>query len=129
MLLTVVFADRIPVRPPFEQIVSIPYWACDMKNTSLMTLTIIPHNHEIGSAGVRSMVKKVIDIIIDGNTGKISVHLDGYPQEECSQLARKLAGNNTLIPTEGDVRELNRSKKKHSKNEEKVAEKEEVKNE
>jgi hypothetical protein len=75
------------------------------------------------------MVKKVIDVIIDGNTGKISVHLDGYPQEECSELARKLAGNNTLIPTEGDIRVPHRSKKKNSTNEEKVAEKEEVKNE
>jgi hypothetical protein len=94
-----------------------------------MALSIILHNHQIGIDDGRYMVKKVIEVIIDGNTGKISVYLDGYPQEECSELARKLAGNNTLIPTEGDIRVPRRSKKKNSTNEEKVAEKEELKNE
>ena len=49
------------------------------------------------------MAKKTIDVIIDKVTGKISVHVDGYPQKECSELAKKLAGNNSLIPIDGDI--------------------------
>ncbi len=49
------------------------------------------------------MAKKSVDIIIDKKTGKISVHVDGYPQKECSALAKKLAGKNILIPVEGDI--------------------------
>ncbi len=75
------------------------------------------------------MAKKVIDVIIDGNTGKISVHVDGYPMEECSRLAKKLAGNNILIPTKGDVVEPDISVHESNKSEEKEAQKEEVKHE
>ena len=46
------------------------------------------------------MAKKVIDIVIDGNTGKITIHVDGYEHEACTELARKLAGSNVLIPKE-----------------------------
>ncbi len=75
------------------------------------------------------MAKKVIDVIIDGNTGKISVHVDGYPMEECSRLAKKLAGNNILIPTKGDVVEPDISDHESNTSEEKEAQKEEVKHE
>ena len=75
------------------------------------------------------MAKKVIDVIIDGNTGKISVHVDGYPMEECSRLAKKLAGNNILIPTKGDVVEPDISGHESNTSEEKEAQKEEVKHE
>lgn len=74
------------------------------------------------------MAKKVIDVIIDGNTGKISIHVDGYPIEECTRLAKKLAGNNILIPTKGDVREPDRSVQNTNTAEEE-AQKEEVKHE
>ena len=75
------------------------------------------------------MAKKVIDVIIDGNTGKISIHVDGYPLEECSRLAKKLAGNNILIPTKGDVAEPDFSVHKSNTAEEEEAQKEEVKHE
>ena len=75
------------------------------------------------------MAKKVIDVIIDGNTGKISIHVDGYPMEECSRLAKKLAGNNILIPTKGDVIEPSVVVQKNSTSGEEAIQKEEVKHE
>jgi len=73
------------------------------------------------------MAKKVIDIVIDGNTGKISVHVDGYEHEACIELARKLAGSNALIPTKGELTLPERSRKKEAKREQKDEQKEEVK--
>ena len=75
------------------------------------------------------MAKKVIDVIIDGNTGKISIHVDGYPMEECSRLAKKLAGNNILIPTKGDVIDPSVIVQKNSTSREEAIQKEEVKHE
>ncbi len=75
------------------------------------------------------MAKKVIDVIIDGNTGKISIHVDGYPLEECSRLAKKLAWNNILIPTKGDVAEPDFSVHESNTAEEEESQKEEVKHE
>lgn len=71
------------------------------------------------------MAKKTIDVIIDGNTGKISIHVDGYETDLCSELARKLIGNNILIPASGDVSEPIRNNKK-SFSKEKVKGKEEL---
>jgi hypothetical protein len=75
------------------------------------------------------MAKKVIDVIIDGNTGKISIHVDGYPIEECTRLAKKLAGNNILIPTKGDVLEPSVAIQKKNISEEGEVQKEVVKHE
>jgi aerobic-type carbon monoxide dehydrogenase small subunit (CoxS/CutS family) len=72
------------------------------------------------------MAKKVIDIVIDGNTGKISIHVDGYEHEACTELARKLAGSNVLIPTKGELTIPERSGKKAEKKQ-KDQQKEEVK--
>ena len=81
------------------------------------------------SCRVGYMAKKVIDVIIDGNTGKISIHVDGYPMEECSRLAKKIAGNNILIPTKGDVVEPDFSVREINTAEEEESQKEEVKHE
>ena len=75
------------------------------------------------------MAKKVIDVIIDGNTGKISIHVDGYPMEECSRKEKKIAGNNILIPTKGDVVEPDFSVREINTAEEEESQKEEVKHE
>jgi hypothetical protein len=56
------------------------------------------------------MAKKTIDIEIDRNTGKISVYVDGYEHDLCVALAKKLVGNNVLIPTKGDLGPAKRSK-------------------
>lgn len=73
------------------------------------------------------MAKKVIDIVIDGNTGKITIHVDGYEHEACTELARKLAGSNVLIPTKGELTIPERSGKKNAKKKQKDQQKEEVK--
>jgi hypothetical protein len=72
------------------------------------------------------MAKKVIDIIIDGNTGKITIHVDGYELEECTELARKLAGSNVLIPTKDDLTIPGRSGKSNEKEKQQLDEKEVV---
>ena len=61
------------------------------------------------------MAKKTIDITIDGNTGKITIHVDGYEHEACVELGRKLAGENSLIPSKGDISEPTRVQKKKAK--------------
>jgi hypothetical protein len=78
---------------------------------------------------LQSMAKKVIDIVIDGNTGKISIHVDGYDTEACDELAEKLAGSNILIPTVGDSDLPHRRKRNRGKTEENVTEKEEIQHE
>lgn len=72
------------------------------------------------------MAKKVIDIIIDGNTGKITIHVDGYEHEECTELARKLAGSNVLIPTKGELTIPERSGKSKEKEKQQLDEIKEV---
>ena len=101
-------------RPPFEEIL----W-----NHNRI------HNYKISTSFVLHMAKKVIDVIIDGNTGKISIHVDGYPIEECTQLAKKLAGNNILIPTKGDVGKGDFSTDKTLASKEEAAQREAVKHE
>ncbi len=73
------------------------------------------------------MAKKVIDIVIDGNTGKISIHVDGYKHDACTELARKLAGSNVLIPTKGELTVPERSGKKKAVKKQSDEQKEEVK--
>ena len=75
------------------------------------------------------MAGKTIDIIIDAETGKISIHVDGYEMDICEELARKLAGNNTLIPAVGDISGPIRSTKSKSSQDNQQNPKEEFKNE
>lgn len=93
---------------------------------SFYDLNLVCANHEILLWVVKIMAKKVIDIIIDGNTGKITIHVDGYEHEECTELARKLAGSNVLIPTKGELTIPERSGKSKGKEEQELNEKKEV---
>ena len=86
-------------------------------------------NHQIPICFEKIMAGKTIDIIIDAETGKISIHVDGYEMDICEELARKLAGNNTLVPAIGDISGPIRSTKSKSSQKNQQNQKEELKNE
>ena len=63
--------------------------------TSYAQMRLIFHfscsaNHQIPICFEKIMAGKTIDIIIDAETGKISIHVDGYEMDICEELASKL---------------------------------------
>lgn len=50
------------------------------------------------------MVKQRVEVLIDPQTGKISVYVDGLPHEECMERARKLSEGNSFIPLKNEIK-------------------------
>jgi len=50
------------------------------------------------------MVKQRVEVLIDPQTGKISVYVDGLPHKECMERARKLSEGNSFIPLENEIK-------------------------
>ncbi len=56
------------------------------------------------------MGKRVITATIDKETGKITVVVDGFPDEECMNLTNKIGGKNATLKTKNDIKPKNPTK-------------------